>query len=248
MISCGSVVPLLPDKPDWVIMVEMIPCTILNTASIKSSPYVTAAFAKAKRMNNFKACSGRFTSVKEPQVLTTPTAKNSTSKPYPMAFSAPLISSITCQIPPPLKFSGLVVNSVQISDSLLFHVSSEELRLSMIQFPLEMVSPPVVSGRAVSLSPYSYQPVISVRISLVNVMTMPPATVRMPFARCDGSCDLRDKPTCKMPKPSRIKPTARMSEKMKSLRLLTTASGSPSAANAGTTKTASMKNTLAKME
>ena len=51
-----------------------------------------------------------------------------------------------------------------------------------------------------------------------------------------------------MPKPSRIKPTARIKEKMKSLRLFTTASGSPSAANAGTTKTASMKNTLAKIE
>ena len=45
----------------------------------------------------------------------------------------------------------------------------------MIQFPLEMVSPPVVSGRAFSLSPRCYQPVISVRISLVNVMTMPRA-------------------------------------------------------------------------
>lgn len=178
----------------------------------------------------------------------TPITKNSTRSAYAIAFKASLIPTITFQIPPPLKFSGLVVNSVQISDSLLFHVSSEELRLSMIQFPLEMVSPPVVSGRAFSLSPYFYQPVISVRISLVNVMTIPPATVRMPFARWDGSCDLRDKPTCKMPNPSRIKPTARMSEKMKSLRLLTTASGSPSAANAGTTKTASMKNTLAKIE
>ena len=71
---------------------------------------------------------------------------------------------------------------------------------------------------------------------------------QMPFARWDGSCDLSDKPTCKMPKPSRIKPTARIREKIKSLRLLTTANGSPSAANAGTTKNASMKNTLAKIE
>ena len=50
------------------------------------------------------------------------------------------------------------------------------------------------------------------------------------------------------PKPSRIRPTARIREKMNSLRLFTTASGSPSAANAGTTKTASMKNTLAQIE
>ena len=111
------------------------------------------------------------------------------------------------------------------------------------------VVPTLQDFHAALLEPVSYTHlVISVRISLVNVMTIPPATVRMPFARCDGSCDLRDRPTCKMPKPSRIKPTARIREKIKSLRLLTTASGSPSAANAGTTKNASMKNTLAKIE
>jgi len=87
------------------------------------------------------ATSGRFSSVKLPQVFMTPITKNSTNSAYAIAFSASLIPTITFQIPPPLKFSGLVVNSVQISDSLLFHVSSEELRLSMIQFPLEMVSP-----------------------------------------------------------------------------------------------------------
>ena len=122
-------------------------------------------------------------SVKLPQVFMTPITKNSTRSAYAITFSASLMPTITFQIPPPLKFSGLVVNSVQISVSFPFHVSRDELRLSMIQFPLEMVSPPVVSGRAFALSPYSYQPVISVRISLVNVMTMPPATVRMPLAR-----------------------------------------------------------------
>ena len=41
-----------------------------------------------------------------------------------MAFSAPLISSITFQIPPPLKVSGSWVSSAQISDSFAFQVSS----------------------------------------------------------------------------------------------------------------------------
>ena len=135
MISWGSVVPLVPVKPDWVMMVETIPCTIWNTASIRSRPYPTAAFASTNRINNLKACSGRFTSVKEPQVLTTPTAKNNTNKPYPMAFSAPLISSMTCQTPPPLKVAGSWVSNVQISVSLSFQVSNAEFRFSMIQFP-----------------------------------------------------------------------------------------------------------------
>ena len=38
MISWGSAVPLLPDRPDVVMMVDTIPWTILKTASIKSSP------------------------------------------------------------------------------------------------------------------------------------------------------------------------------------------------------------------
>ena len=70
---------------------------------------------------------------------------------------------------------------------------------------------------------------MSVRISLLNVMTIPPATVSIPFALWEGSWLLRDKPICKMPKPRRIIPTARMREKIKSERLLTTVKGSSAA-------------------
>ena len=52
-----------------------------------------------------------------------------------MAFSAPLMSSMTCQIPPPLKVAGSCVSKVQISASLSFHVPSAEFKLSIIQFP-----------------------------------------------------------------------------------------------------------------
>ena len=38
MISWGRVVPVLPDKPDWVMMVETMPWTMRNTASIRSRP------------------------------------------------------------------------------------------------------------------------------------------------------------------------------------------------------------------
>ena len=44
--------------------------------------------------------------------------------------------TITDQTPPPLKFSGLVEISVQISASLSFQVESADFRLSTIQFPL----------------------------------------------------------------------------------------------------------------
>ena len=36
--SCGSVTLLMPELPDCVIMVDTMPCTIENTASINSSP------------------------------------------------------------------------------------------------------------------------------------------------------------------------------------------------------------------
>ena len=42
-------------------------------------------------------------------------------------------------------------------------------------------------------------PVIKVRISLVKVMTMPPAMVRMPLERWEGSWDWKDRPTWRMP-------------------------------------------------
>ena len=38
MKTCGSDTLLIPELPDWVMMVETIPCTIENKASINSSP------------------------------------------------------------------------------------------------------------------------------------------------------------------------------------------------------------------
>ena len=66
-------------------------------------------------------------------------------------------------------------------------------------------------------------------ISFAKVMITPPARVKKPFARCDGSCDFRDKPTCTIPKPRIIKPIARIKPKIKVERLLITESGSPAA-------------------
>ena len=67
-------------KPAVCIIVLVTPCMMLNNAIISSSPYVTTPFAIAKRIKIFNACSGLFTSVKLPQVLSTPTTKNKTNK------------------------------------------------------------------------------------------------------------------------------------------------------------------------
>lgn len=80
-ISSGRVVSLVAPKPALFIMVDMIPCTILNIASISSIPYVTKAFAMAKRTNSFKACSGFLTSTNDEQVLTTPITKKVQAMP-----------------------------------------------------------------------------------------------------------------------------------------------------------------------
>lgn len=57
------------------------------------------------------------------------------------------------------------------------------------------------------------QPVIKVKISFAKTMMTPPAKVRKPFARCEGSWDFNESPTCTIPKPSRIIPIARMNPK-----------------------------------
>ena len=56
-----------------------------------------------------------------------------------MAWSAPLILTITFQTPPPLNSSGVVLMSYQISVSLPFQVSRAEFKLSTIQFPLPIL-------------------------------------------------------------------------------------------------------------
>src|SRR5665648_598586 len=65
-------------------------------------------------------------------------------------------------------------------------------------------------------------PVMRFRISFAKVITTPPARVIKPFALCDGSWDLRDRPICTIPKPKRNNPVGRNSPKMKSDRLLIT--------------------------
>ena len=74
---------------------------------------------------------------------------------------------------------------------------------------------------AAFLLPFLYPTMMS-RISLVNVITIPPARVRNPFALCDGSWDLSDSPTCMMPSPSSIIPIALIRLKMNVDRLFTT--------------------------
>ena len=83
---------------------------------------MTTPFAKAKRINIFSACSGFLTSENDPQVFITPTTKNKTNRARPMAISAPLICSITCQMPPPLKSLGDWVMMLHISANFSFHV------------------------------------------------------------------------------------------------------------------------------
>ena len=102
-------------------------------------PYIMAPCARANRIKAFRACSGFFMSVKLPQVLTIPAAKNKTNSPYPMAVSAPLIPVMTLQISPPLKDSGLWVSSVQISASFSFQVFNAEFRFCTIQLSLKQL-------------------------------------------------------------------------------------------------------------
>ena len=83
IISGGITVLVLFPKPAELIIVEFIPCTILNIASIKSSPYTTTVYAIANLKNNLKACSGFFTSENELQVLITPAKKKMTSNASP---------------------------------------------------------------------------------------------------------------------------------------------------------------------
>ena len=128
-------------KPAAFMMVEIMPCTILNNAIINSNPYVTAPFARANRMNNFMACSGFLTCAKSPQVRITPTTKNRTSRASPIACNALLMSSITLHIVPPLNCSGDWVINCHISSSFSFHVVREFSKFCTTQLS-DIVSPP----------------------------------------------------------------------------------------------------------
>ena len=128
-ISAGSVVAVSADSPEAVMMVEIIPWATWNSADISSMPWVTATWASTKRIKHLNTISGFFNSVKLEHVFTMPITKNSTSRAQPMAWSAPLMPVITVQTAPPLKFSGVVLTSVQISASLSFQVPRAEFRL-----------------------------------------------------------------------------------------------------------------------
>ena len=60
----------------------------------------------------------------------------------------------------------------------------------------------------------------------------PPAKVRNPCERWEGSWLWKDRPTCTTPQPSKIIPMARIREKMNVERLFTTPRGSLPAAKA----------------
>ena len=147
--------------------------------------------------------------------------------------------SITLQISPPLKVSGLCVKSCQISDSLEFHVSNAllDFERSSYHFPSSIHLPvvsiyrqgeqhSVCSPAVLLISDYT---MIKSKISFAKVMMTPPAKVKNPFALWLGSCDFKDKPICTTPNPNKIKPIARIKEKIKSDKLFTTANGSPAA-------------------
>ena len=119
LILSGKTVGDAPLMPEADIILLISPCVIENRLISSSRPWVTAAFARAKRIKSFSACSGFFTSVKLPQVLTTPTTKNSTNSPRPIALTALWILTITSQIAPPLNSSGLWVIGCHISARLL---------------------------------------------------------------------------------------------------------------------------------
>jgi len=78
-ISSGSVVALRSARPDESMMVETMPWAT-RTGRSWHIPYITAAWARIKRTKYLKAISGFFSSVKLPQVLTTPITKNSTRR------------------------------------------------------------------------------------------------------------------------------------------------------------------------
>ena len=56
-----------------------------------------------------------------------------------------------------------------------------------------------VAGTAFAFPAACYPPVMRVRISFVKVITMPPAMVRIPLERWEGSWDWRERPTWRMP-------------------------------------------------
>ena len=74
---------------------------------------------------------------------------------------------------------------------------------------------------------------MAVRISFAKAIIKPPNRQRKPCVLWLASWDWIDIPTCTMPQPRMITPSALMMLKIKSERLFTISSGSPPAAIAG---------------
>ena len=64
-------------------------------------------------------------------------AKNSTSRPYPIAFMASLMVTMVIQMAPPRKLCGVVVIRDHISVILSFQVFMEDCRFPTIQLSLK---------------------------------------------------------------------------------------------------------------
>ena len=92
--------------------------------------------------------------------------------------------------------------------------------------------------RRKAVSPGSFYQIapMAVRISFAKAIIKPPKRQRKPCVLWLASWDWIDIPTCTMPQPRMITPSALMMLKIKSERLLTISSGSPPAAIAGVTQ------------
>ena len=156
-----------------------------------------------------------------------------------MAVSASLIFTIIRQMPPPLKVAGFSVSRVHSSAIFSLHVDSAEFRFCTIQLSLKnshllkhIFEYRSTFRHSCCFLIYFFKEayaIIKSRISLANVIITPPASVRNPFALWLGSWLFKDRPTCTTPNPSKIKPIARIREKIKVDRLLITDNGSPAA-------------------
>lgn len=122
-------------------------------------------------------------------------AKKRISRAYPIACNPPFIVVTILHIAPPLKFCGEVVISDHISVILSFQVPNAFSKFATIQLSLKFVSPPFLYATAAAKGGgYTDDYSIKSRISFANAIITPPKNVKKPFALCDASCDLSDKP------------------------------------------------------
>ena len=135
-ISAGSSAVVVTLPPMLLIDADTTLPHIEKIAVINSIPRPTATFASTNRIKCRRANSGLCSSLKDAAEEKMPTAKNSTSKPYPIPTRAELMLVITLHICPPLKDSGVCVISVHSSASLSFHVAMALSRFLITQLSL----------------------------------------------------------------------------------------------------------------